>query len=78
MSMSGLNKMIKTVFREVFDESEKISSHSFRIGTAETLAELGVSLVELQNAGRWSSPSRYTRNQDAGRAAMAKLDRGKI
>ena len=81
MSMPGLNKMIKTVFREVFDESEKISSHSFRIGTAETLAELGVSLVELQNAGRWSSPSmpsRYTRNQDAGRSAMAKLDHGKI
>ena len=53
-----------------------VSGHSLRIGTAQELAQRGASLVELQNAGRWADsqmPAHYTRNQAAGRGAVARL-----
>ena len=52
------------------------SGHSFRIGTAQSLAEKGAGLVDLQNAGRWKSadmPAHYTRGQAAGKGAVARL-----
>ena len=55
---------------------EGTSGHSFRVGTAQSLAEKGASLVELQNAGRWKSPdmpAHYTRRQEAGKGAVARL-----
>ena len=53
-----------------------ISGHSLRVGAAQSLAEKGASLVELQNAGRWTSPSmpaHYTQSQQAARGAIARL-----
>jgi len=53
-----------------------VSGHSLRIGTAQELAQRGASLVELQNAGRWSDsqmPAHYTREQAAGKGAVARL-----
>ena len=35
----------------------KITSHSIRIGSAQSLMRAGASLVELQAAGRWKSPA---------------------
>ena len=46
-----------------------------RVGTAQTLAEKGASLVEMQNAGRWKSsdmPAHYSRGQAAQKNAVAK------
>lgn len=54
----------------------KISGHSLRVGTAESLAERGASLTQLMTAGRWRSPvmpAFYTRNEQASRSAVAKL-----
>ena len=48
------------------------SGHSFRIGTAQSLAEKGAGLVDLQNAGRYM-PAHYTRGQAAGKGAVARL-----
>ena len=53
----------------------KFTGHSPRVGMAVDLAERGASLVEMQRAGRWSSPGMpalYTRSQQAGRGAVHK------
>ena len=58
----------------------RVSGHSLRVGAAQSLAEGGASLVELQVAGRWTStamPARYVRGQDACRGAVARLRGGK-
>ena len=54
----------------------RVSGHSLRVGAAQSLAERGVSLVELQVLGRWKStamPGRYVRGQEASRGAVARL-----
>lgn len=53
-----------------------VSGHSLRIGTAQELAQRGATLVELQHAGRWTNsqmPAHYTREQAAGKGAVARL-----
>ena len=57
----------------------RVSGHSLRVGSAQSLASAGAGLVELQQAGRWSSPSmpaHYARGQLAGRGAVARLRHG--
>ena len=52
------------------------SGHSPRIGMARDLARAGAELTNLMNAGRWSStkmPALYTRNESAGRGAVAQF-----
>ena len=54
----------------------RVSGHSLRVGAAQSLAERGVSLAELQVIGRWASPAmpgRYVRGQEASRSAVARL-----
>ncbi len=55
---------------------EGFSGHSPRVGMARDLARAGIELPSLMNAGRWRSasmPARYTRNEVAGRGAVAQL-----
>ena len=57
----------------------RVSGHSLRVGAAQSLVEKGASLVDLQVAGRWKSPSMpayYVRNQEASRGAVARLRDG--
>ena len=54
---------------------DKYSGHSGRTEAAHSLAERGASLVELQQAGRWKSPSMpatYARSARAGQNAVAR------
>ena len=54
----------------------RVSGHSLRVGSAQSLAAAGASLVEMQTAGRWGSPTmpgRYTRSESAARGAVARL-----
>ena len=54
----------------------RVSGHSLRVGSAQSLAQAGASVVELQTAGRWQSPSmpgRYARGPLAARGAVAKF-----
>lgn len=54
----------------------RVSGHSLRVGSAQSLAAAGAGLVELQQAGRWDSPSmpaHYARGQLAARGAVARL-----
>ena len=56
------------------------SGHSPRIGMARDLARAGTELASLMNAGRWSStrmPALYTRNETAGRGAVAQYYNGR-
>ena len=58
----------------------RISGHSLRVGSAQSLAAAGASLVEMQLAGRWQSPTmpgRYAQGQLAKQGAMARLRYGK-
>ncbi len=58
------------------DVSSAPSSHSFRIGSAQSLVRRGATLPQLQTAGRWKSPSMpaaYCRNEAAASGAMARL-----
>lgn len=57
-----------------------ISGHSLRVGAAESLAQGGATLVEMQNAGRWKDPkmpSHYAKSEMAERGAVARLRYGK-
>ena len=52
------------------------SGHSPRVGMARDLARAGVELPSLMNAGRWRTPAmpaHYTRNESAGRGAVAQF-----
>ncbi len=54
----------------------RVSSHSFRVGSAQSLVERGATLPEAQHVGRWKSPrmpAHYARGQLAGRGAVARL-----
>lgn len=54
----------------------RVSGHSLRVGSAQSLVSAGASLPELQQAGRWLSPempARYAREGRAGRNAVARL-----
>ncbi|MCE2502999.1 MAG: hypothetical protein J4G05_02910 [Chlorobi bacterium] len=57
-----------------------ISGHSLRVGSAQTLAGKGASLVQMQHAGCWRSPAmpaHYSRAQAAQKKAVATLIYGK-
>ena len=59
--------------------SGRFSGHSLRIGSAQSLATVGASVVEMQIAGRWrdtSMPAHYARAQLAGTGAVARLRYG--
>ena len=61
------------------DLEGRFSGHSLRVGSAQSLAAGGASLVEMQTAGRWQSPSmpgHYARGQLAARGAVARLRYG--
>ena len=58
------------------DMGPSVSSHSFRIGSALSLARRGATLPQLQTAGRWKSPlmpAVYCRNETAGNGAIARF-----
>ena len=62
------------------DLEGRFSGHSLRVGAAQSLASAGASVVEMQTAGRWQSPSmpgRYARGELAARGAVARLRYGK-
>ncbi|MDE0298532.1 MAG: hypothetical protein OXN17_07870 [Candidatus Poribacteria bacterium] len=57
-----------------------ISGHSLRVGSAISPARAGASVVDMQTAGRWQSPSmpaHYAKAVLAERGAIARLKDGK-
>jgi len=75
MSAQGVCKNIKKYVNEAGLQG-RFSGHSFRVGTAQSLAQRGATLTQMQTAGRWKSPkmpASYCRNELAGRSAVATL-----
>ena len=57
----------------------RVSGHSLRVGSAQSLAAAGASVVDMQTAGRWKDsamPAHYARGALAGRGAVARLRYG--
>ena len=57
----------------------RVSGHSLRVGSAQSLAAAGASVVDMQTAGRWrdtAMPAHYARGALAGRGAVARLRYG--
>ena len=57
----------------------RVSGHSLRVGSAQSLAAAGAGEAELREAGDWTDPAmpaRYTRHQAAARGAVARLRYG--
>ena len=53
-----------------------ISGHSLRVGSAVSLAQAGASVVDMQTAGRWKSPTmpaHYAKAELAERGAVARF-----
>ena len=78
LDVSGLRLVLKRRAAAAGIEG-RVSGHSLRIGTAQSLAGRGATLVEMQIDGRWSSPQMpgyYARAQVAARGAAARLRYG--
>lgn len=80
LSSRSIRSVIKKRARQAGIKGIRISGHSLRIGSAQSLARRGASLVELQQAGRWTSPhmpGRYVRGQLAARGPVARIRYGR-
>ena len=78
LSTNTVRRILKRRCAEAGIEGN-ISGHSLRVGGAQSLAAGGADLVELQTAGRWTSPqmpAHYARGQLAAGGAMARLKYG--
>jgi len=60
--------------------SGRVSGHSLRVGSAQSLVRAGASTAELMQAGRWRDPKTatgYTEAELAGRGPVARLFYGR-
>ena len=79
LSVNGARNAIKRWAAEAGVEGF-ISGHSLRVGSAVSLAQAGASVVDMQTAGRWKSPSmpaHYAKAELAERGAVARFFYGK-
>ena len=79
LSVQGARNAIKRRAQEAGVEG-LISGHSFRIGSAVSLAQAGASVGDMQVAGRWKSPqmpAHYARAELAKRGGIAHFKYGK-
>ena len=57
----------------------RVSGHSLRVGSAQSLREAGATMTDLMTAGRWNrveTMARYVRSQDAAFGPVARLRYG--
>ena len=75
LSVESIRAIIQRWAREA-GIAGRVSRHSLRVGSAQSLVSAGASLPELQQAGRWRSPempAHYARAERAGKSAVARL-----
>ena len=80
LSSRSIRSVIQKRARQAGIDGVRVSGHSLRVGSAQSLALRGASLVELQQAGRWTSPhmpGRYVRGQLASRGPVARIRYGR-
>jgi len=75
LSARAVRKNIQA-YAERLELKGRFSGHSFRVGTAQSLAREGATLPQLLYVGRWDSArmaTRYCRDELAGKGPVAKL-----
>ncbi len=75
LSESAARKVIQRRARDAGIEG-RMSGHSLRIGSAQSLVGRGASTAELMQAGRWNDPktaTRYAANELAANGAVARF-----
>lgn len=75
LSTRAVRKNIQA-YAERLELKGRFSGHSFRVGTAQSLAREGATLPQLLYVGRWDSArmaTRYCRDELAGKGPVAKL-----
>lgn len=75
ISIRTVRNLIQTVAAAAGVDG-RVSSHSLRVGAAQSLCALGASTTEMAVCGRWSDtrmPAYYSRKQAAADSAMARL-----
>ena len=80
LSARSVRSVIQKRAKQAGIDGVRISGHSLRVGSAQSLALRGASLVELQQAGRWTSPhmpGRYVRGQLASLGPVARIRYGR-
>ena len=78
LTVSGLRLVLKRR-ADAADIEGRVSGHSLRVGSAQSLVAHGATIIEMQIDGRWSSPQmpgHYARAQLAGQGAVARLRYG--
>ena len=78
LTVSGLRLVLKRRAAAA-DIEGRVSGHSLRVGSAQSLVAHGATIIEMQIDGRWSSPQmpgHYARAQLAGQGAVARLRYG--
>ena len=84
MSDDSVREAVKACVAQAVDAGEVeapgwVSTHSFRVGSAQSFAQAGASLVEMQLAGRWQSPNmpaHYARGVMAAEGGALRKYRG--
>ena len=84
ISDDSVREAVKARVAQAVDAGEveppgRVSTHSFRVGSAQSFAQAGASLVEMQLAGRWQSPdmpARYARGVMAAKGGALRKYRG--
>ena len=79
LSARSVRSVVQKRAKQAGIDGVRISGHSLRVGSAQSLARRGASLVELQQAGRWTSPhmpGRYVRGQLAALGPVARIRYG--
>ena len=77
-------RSVRTVVKRCAADAEiggRISGHSLRVGSAQSLRAAGATMAELMAAGRWTrveTMARYTREQDAATGVVARLRYGTV
>ncbi len=75
LSGSAVRAIIKRRARAA-GATGRVSGHSLRVGSAQSLVAAGASTAELMQAGRWTdaaTATRYAANELAGRGAVARF-----
>ncbi len=74
LSVSAVRSIIQRRARAA-GATGRVSGHSLRVGSAQSLVAAGASTAELMQAGRWTdaaTATRYAANELAGRGAVAR------
>ena len=78
MSYDQMLRVVRARFADI--GIDDVTCHSFRVGSAQSLVRNGGDLIELQQAGRWTSPSTvygYVKNEIAERGPVARRRYGR-